>query len=504
MFATPHLCAVFSGTSKLEDHVHRLSLEAEQGGIRAGEGRAAADERRRALEEEVMEKQQVIKGLQNEVQDQQKLIARLQDDVDNVQAQVDVKTLEAVKVREEIERLKENNQKMFEDNARLVVDNKKMFGDCQRFVRDLQALQSERNAAAAHDLDDTNRPTPEEVTQLQDALHQASEEKLQAQEENMQVKDMLSESRSRIAAILAHRPQLTPTAAPDHDNNMQALIAQIDDCVYRERDLELRLKALEAENMQLAAENQQLANERAEVVQEQESLKHEITQLREAANTRAHTARGSVTFGEMSMEYAEGAFSARSNTGSLLTSSTAPSRAGSVTNLQPALLSTVEGLQEDAIGSDWDLPSDGKASDDNQVRGKRDTQPTGTRLEADNERLRGDVQSLLMELDQVVSDNKLLVEDNQQLINQITELEGRDSRSSLVPEKGHDASRGSAESSGMDYQQLLADNMKLASDNRQLLEDNNRLFSDNKKIIVDLSKLQQHGELLFRDNCKVR
>jgi hypothetical protein len=46
--------------------------------------------------------------------------------------------------------------------------------------------------------------------------------------------------------------------------------------------------------------------------------------------------------------------------------------------------------------------------------------------------------------------------------------------------------------------------MKLASDNRQLLEDNNRLFSDNKKIIVDLSKLQQHGELLFRDNCKVR
>ena len=320
MIAAPHLCAVCSGTSKLEDQVKRLSQESEQGGIGAGEGRAAADVRRRALEEEVTEKQQVIKGLQSEAQDQQKLIARLQDDVDNVKAQVDVRAEDAVKVREEMERLKENNQKMFEDNARLVGDNKKMFGDCQRFVRDLQALQTERNAAAARDLGDTNRPTPEEITQLQDALRQASEEKLQAQDENMHVKDMLSESRSRIAAILAHRPQLTPTAAPDRDNNMQALIAQIDDCVYRERDLELRLKAHQAENMQLAAENQQLANERAEVLQEQESLKHEIAQLREAANKRAHTARGSLTFGEMSMEYAEGAFGARSNTPAARTS----------------------------------------------------------------------------------------------------------------------------------------------------------------------------------------
>jgi len=501
VFATPHLCVVCStGKCKLEDQVHRLSQEAELAGIGAGEVVAAADERLRALGEEVMEKQQVINGLQNEVQDQQKLIARLQEDVDNVQAQVGVRAEEVVKVREEMERLKEDNQKMFEDNSRLVGDNKKMFGDCQRFVRDLQGLQ-ERNAAAGHNLGDTNRPTPEQVTQLQDALRQASEEKLQAQEENMQVKDMLSESRSRIAAILAQRPQLTPTAAPDLDNNMQALIAQIDDCVYRERDLELRLKALEADNMQLAAENQQLANERTEVAQEQESLKHEITRLQEAANKRAHTARGSLTFGEMSMEYPEGALGSRSNTGSLR-SSIAPSRAGSMT-LQPVLLSTVEGLQEDTNRSDPDLPSDGKASDGNdKVRGNRDTQPTDTRLEADNERLRGEVTSLLQELDQVVTDNKLLVEDNQQLIHQITELEARDSRSSLVP--GHEASRGSTESSGMDYQQMLADNMKLASDNRQLLEDNNRLFSDNKKIIVDLSKLQQNGELLFRDNCKVR
>jgi len=479
------LCVVCStGKCKLEDQVHRLSQEAELAGIGAGEVVAAADERLRALGEEVMEKQQVINGLQNEVQDQQKLIARLQEDVDNVQAQVGVRAEEVVKVREEMERLKEDNQKMFEDNSRLVGDNKKMFGDCQRFVRDLQGLQ-ERNAAAGHNLGDTNRPTPEQVTQLQDALRQASEEKLQAQEENMQVKDMLSESRSRSAAILAQRPQLNPTAAPDLDNNMQALI----------------VKALEADNMQLAAENQQLANERTEVAQEQESLKHEITRLQEAANKRAHTARGSLTFGEMSMEYPEGALGSRSNTGSLR-SSIAPSRAGSMT-LQPVLLSTVEGLQEDTNRSDPDLPSDGKASDGNdKVRGNRDTQPTDTRLEADNERLRGEVTSLLQELDQVVTDNKLLVEDNQQLIHQITELEARDSRSSLVP--GHEASRGSTESSGMDYQQMLADNMKLASDNRQLLEDNNRLFSDNKKIIVDLSKLQQNGELLFRDNCKVR
>ena len=286
---------------------------------------------------------------------------------------------------------------------------------------------------------------------------------------------------------------------------MQTLIAPIDDCVYRERNLELRLKTLEADNVQLAADNQQLAQERAELVQEQESLQHEVTRLQEAVDKTGGAGRGSMTFGEMSMEYTESALGARSNTGS---TRSIPSRMGSTSNLPQVVPVLVAGLQEDTVPP---FPEENEPSGDN---GGKDLLQ---RLEADNDRLRGEVQSLLEELDQVVADNKLLVEDNQQLIDRNAELEARSpphpledaapivqsNAADTAPEKEPDASRGSAGSSGMDYQQPLADNMKLASDNRQLLEDNNRLFSDNKKIIVDLSKLQQHGELLFRDNCKV-
>eukprot|EP00802_Teleaulax_amphioxeia_P013136 Tamp_13184.p1 GENE.Tamp_13184~~Tamp_13184.p1 ORF type:complete len:349 (+),score=88.75 Tamp_13184:623-1669(+) len=212
-----------------------------------------------------------------------------------------------------------------------------------------------------------------------------------------------------------------------------------------------------------------------------------------------------MTLGEMSMEYTESALGARSNTGS---TRSIPSRMGSTSNLPQVVPVLVAGLQEDTVPP---FPEEHETSGDNV--GKDLLQ----RLEADNDRLRGEVQSLLEELDQVVADNKLLVEDNQQLIDRNAELEARSpphpledaapivqsNAADTAPEKEPDASRGSAGSSGMDDQQLLADNMKLASDNRQLLEDNNRFFSDNKKIIVDLSKLQQHGELLFRDNCKL-
>lgn len=155
---------------------------------------------------------------------------------------------------------------------------------------------------------------------------------------------------------------------------------------------------------------------------------------------------------------------------------------------------------------------------------------------------REQVAELLSELDEVVADNELLVKDNQQLLDQnvvlreashsphtashqqtlsadsIYDDEPRHSLSDTAPvsisdkteaaeldEQHQQVQRGSQStgSTTMQYQQLLTDNMKLASDNRQLLEDNNQLFADNKKIISDLSKLQEHGELLFRDNCKL-
>jgi hypothetical protein len=102
------------------------------------------------------------------------------------------------------------------------------------------------------------------------------------------------------------------------------------------------------------------------------------------------------------------------------------------------------------------------------------------------------------------------MEDNQQLVQQMSELEMQARRgpefssTESSQQQSHDgALRDNNQTKGIEYQQLLADNMKLASDNRQLFLDNQALLDENKKILVDLSKLQDHGEHLFDDNCKL-
>ena len=163
----------------------------------------------------------------------------------------------------------------------------------------------------------------------------------------------------------------------------------------------------------------------------------------------------------------------------------------------------IEGLEEEGSVGGGSVSSAVMSGNGGGVSGL--VQPSNYReeqLQLDNSRLRQEVQSLLRELDQVVADNQVLVEDNEQLVQQNAALQDASALSSveqqarntwsdtapvIVSDKYQGsptaaAQRDSGQSAGsmtdkdksIEYEQLLADNMKLASDNRQLLHDNNR------------------------------
>jgi ABC-type transporter Mla subunit MlaD len=310
----------------------------------------------------------------------------------------------------------------------------------------------------------------------------------------------------------------------------------------------ISISALEAENEALARGKVDLLETRAALASQVEELEAELARLKEEsaeapplATTRLSSRMGSTrsaTYGEMSVELPEHELadnvaraSSRGSAGARRTLRSAAPGApieGLEAEEVPGISAEEErqlrgslkqaetkveqvGMENDRLREEVRaLMAPGREAVDGDER-LRDAMDKIQRLEQDNSKLREEVGSLLGELDQVVADNQLLIQDNQQLIDQNTELQqtgGRAGERERVPGAdgegagGEEGEEGDG-TGGVEYQQLFSDNMKLASDNRQLLEDNNRLFADNKKIIADLNKLQEHGDTLYQENCRL-
>ena len=457
--------------------------------------------------------------------------------------------LERVRVEyeEEMMRLTEDNRRMFDDNSRLVADNKKMFADCQRFVREIQQLKSEHGNDQPSPADSL-RPRNEAAAAAAAEPAEADERLQELAQQKADLEQDMHEQHARIAAILSQRPELSDSRAPSaSEGTFKPLIIEIEDLVYKERDLAARISALEAENDALSSEKNGLLDERDALAGRVEELQAEDSRSgrgelsRPASVAQRQGSVRSVTYGEID--------DAASDLGPESTRTSSRGSVGRRNTLKSAAPLAGDGVLVDGLEiENVSGPPGLSAEEERELRGSlkqaegrveqmgmendrlreevrslmapgRETldgderlqQAVGKieRLEEDNAKLREEVGSLLGELDQVVADNQLLIQDNQQLIDQNTELQqmantrppvaGADGEAELDA----DGKLTQDEGGSVDYEQLFADNMKLASDNRQLLDDNNRLFADNKKIITDLSKLQEHGDTLFQDNCKL-
>ena len=334
---------------------------------------------------------------------------------------------------------------MFDDNVRLVADNKRMFVDCQNCVRDIQELKAERGASRS----------PE------------SSVNLYQQESTEEIRQSYV---SRISEIIGQRLELSSSHAT---HTIETLILEIADCVYNERNLTTKLQTLQSKYEDLNNEKSDVMKEFSELREDNRRMFDDNARLvvdnKSMLAVRQNVARQDeqVPFGEdksraelveeneklnatiKDMKFEIGRLgsifersvspssrpsisdSARGTTNSEIFGPSPSHRGSIISKHGPSIKEiTIDGLEEERsdhlIGADSMLSLEYGAEEQKAIDTQEADGSTGKmieQLQKENMWQRNELQVLLSELDQVVSDNHALMEDNQQLVQQMSELE---------------------------------------------------------------------------------